>query len=135
MRGNEYFLTSNGSFIDSNELYHWGIQKGQERPNHKYIEREWKNGRWVYTYSQPVALSGASAKSTSEKTVGQNYSVSNKSTDKSASKPKNLKQYVNKLLNEIDMSSASEKLYYFLHPKEKKEYEERNKRERFPVSN
>lgn len=24
--------------------------KGSERKNHKYTKREWKNGRWVYTY-------------------------------------------------------------------------------------
>lgn len=134
MRENEYFLTSNGSFINSNELYHWGIQKGQERPNHKYIKRDWKNGRWVYTYSQPNLSSNMSIKNTSGKPIGQNYSVNKQSTDRSTSKRKNVKDYVDGLLNKIDMSNASEKLYYILHPKEKKQYEERKKNEHFRVS-
>lgn len=134
MRENEYFLTSNGSFINSDELYHWGIQKGQERPNHKYIKRDWKNGHWVYTYSQPNSSDNTSAKNTSEKPIGQNYSVSKKSTNKSASKHKNVKEYVDGLLNKIDMSNASEKLYYILHPKEKKKYEEQKKHEHFRAS-
>lgn len=24
--------------------------KGSERPGHKYLTREWKNGKWVYYY-------------------------------------------------------------------------------------
>lgn len=42
----EYILTSSG------ELYHYAA-KGEARENHKYISREWKNGRWQYTYAQP----------------------------------------------------------------------------------
>ena len=34
-------------------LYH-GAKKGSERPNHKYIRREWKNGRWYYYYEDSV---------------------------------------------------------------------------------
>ena len=31
-----------------NSLSH--AKKGEERPNHKYMSREWKNGRWEYVY-------------------------------------------------------------------------------------
>ena len=55
-----YILTSDG------ELYHASTKNGEERANHKYISREWKNGRWVYTYSYD---------SGSERPKGQNYSV------------------------------------------------------------
>lgn len=27
-----------------------GIPKGGARPDHKYIKREWRNGRWYYYY-------------------------------------------------------------------------------------
>ncbi len=36
--------------IPEYELTHWGIKKGETREDHKYIKREWKNGRWQYTY-------------------------------------------------------------------------------------
>lgn len=35
---------------NSEYLQHWGSLKGRQRKNHKYIKREWKNGRWVYYY-------------------------------------------------------------------------------------
>lgn len=38
-----------------NELYHWGIKKGEAAEKHKYIKREWKNNRWVYYYDTPGA--------------------------------------------------------------------------------
>lgn len=31
-------------------LYHW-LKKGEQKEDHKYIRREWKNGRWVYYYA------------------------------------------------------------------------------------
>lgn len=34
----------------SNELYHAWLKKGETSDDHKYIRREWKNGRWVYYY-------------------------------------------------------------------------------------
>jgi hypothetical protein len=33
--------------VPSDELYHWGWKKKDA----KYIKREWKNGRWQYTYA------------------------------------------------------------------------------------
>jgi hypothetical protein len=38
-----------------NELYHWGIKKGEAAEKHKYVKREWKNNRWVYYYDTPGA--------------------------------------------------------------------------------
>lgn len=35
--------------VYSDELCH-GI-KGWTKPGHKYLKREWKNGRWRYYYS------------------------------------------------------------------------------------
>lgn len=47
-----YILTSDGGFVSEDELYHWGTKKGEQKKDHKYISREWKNGRWVYTYEE-----------------------------------------------------------------------------------
>lgn len=33
------------------ELYHW-LKKGESKEDHKYVRREWKNGRWVYYYNE-----------------------------------------------------------------------------------
>lgn len=35
--------------VYSDELCHWA--KGSVGKNHKYLKREWKNGRWHYYYS------------------------------------------------------------------------------------
>ena len=44
---NDYILSTDG------KLYHaWGVSKGWKKPDAKYIKREWKNGRWVYTYPE-----------------------------------------------------------------------------------
>ena len=40
----KYIITSDG------QLYHAWLKKGEEAEDHKYIRREWKNGRWVYYY-------------------------------------------------------------------------------------
>lgn len=58
----DYILTSNG------ELYHAARKSGWEKEDHKYIKREWKKGKWVYTYpsdakkSQPLKKNVAEAK-------------------------------------------------------------------------
>ena len=36
--------------IRDDELMHIAVAKGEPRKDHKYISREWKNNRWVYTY-------------------------------------------------------------------------------------
>lgn len=69
MSETKYFLTSNGSFTSTDELRH--AMRAKERPNHKYISREWKNGRWVYEYNQNSKTTSASGKSGYP--IGQNY--------------------------------------------------------------
>lgn len=32
------------------ELYHYAAKRKAANKNHKYVSREWKNGRWNYTY-------------------------------------------------------------------------------------
>lgn len=32
------------------ELYHGLFKKREPKEDHKYIKREWKNGKWIYTY-------------------------------------------------------------------------------------
>lgn len=46
-----------------NELYHAWLRKGEAAPDHKYLYREWKNGRWVYYYDTGKKL----------EPIGQNY--------------------------------------------------------------
>ena len=57
----DYVITSNG------ELYHWSLGKAKPRDDHKYIKREQKNGKWVYTYPKdtkaPAKLSPPSSSS------------------------------------------------------------------------
>ena len=50
--GSKYIITSDGSFISDDQLIHALVRgnKGWVKPNHKYIDRKWKNGRYVYTY-------------------------------------------------------------------------------------
>lgn len=45
-----YILGPNGDFVSADELYHAWFKKGEESDDHKYIKREWKHGKWVYTY-------------------------------------------------------------------------------------
>jgi hypothetical protein len=35
--------------------------KGRERANHKYLAREWKNGKWRYTYNKTSTSKGSGA--------------------------------------------------------------------------
>lgn len=133
-----YIITSDGSFVSEDEyLQHWGIKKGDERPDHKYSRREWKNGRWVYYYDLPTAATLLDAEDASEKPIGQNYTVRSHTaaSDNSNRKPTNMKEYVEKLITDIEFSSAGEKLYYIFHPREKKEYEKRKKNEKYPTYN
>lgn len=69
MSENKYFITSNGGFVSTDELYH--AMRAKERPNHKYISREWKNGRWAYEYAQESKK--VSSSNRSEYPIGQNY--------------------------------------------------------------
>jgi hypothetical protein len=40
----DYYITRDG------ELRHAAPNRGWEKDDHKYVKREWKNNRWVYTY-------------------------------------------------------------------------------------
>lgn len=51
------------------KLQHSAMQKGQQKDNHKYIYREWKNGRWVYYYEDDVR--------TDKTAIGSNYKTPN----------------------------------------------------------
>ena len=44
----DYYIGPNG------ELYHGLFGKGKPRDDHKYLKREWKKGKWVYTYPAEV---------------------------------------------------------------------------------
>ena len=47
----------------NNEFYHAGPSSGSSRKDHKYLSREWKNGRWNYQYDQPKSkVSGGKSK-------------------------------------------------------------------------
>lgn len=41
------------------ELWH-AVKKGYAKPNHKYVSRTYKNGRWVYQYSKSGKSTGKS---------------------------------------------------------------------------
>lgn len=57
----KYILTSDG------ELYHGWLKKGEQSEDHKYIRREWKNGRWVYYYEDdPKNQLGSNFRTTAE---------------------------------------------------------------------
>lgn len=47
----DYYIY-NGQFYSDDELEHAAVRgnKGWVKPDHKYLDRKWKNGRWVYTY-------------------------------------------------------------------------------------
>lgn len=76
----DYILTSNGVFVSEDELYHTWFKKGEAAKDHKYIRREWRNGRWRYWYDDGTFTDG--------RPKGQNYTVKNSSTNSSASSQK-----------------------------------------------
>lgn len=55
----DYYIGPNG------ELYHGLFDKGKPRDDHKYIKREWKNGRWQYTYKTDTKSKSSSSSSSS----------------------------------------------------------------------
>ena len=50
-----------------NELYHAWFKKGEQKENHKYIRREWKNGRWYYYYDSDTSAKPKNTKVTFSK--------------------------------------------------------------------
>lgn len=84
-----------------NELYHWGIKKGEAAEKHKYVKREWKNNRWVYYYDTPGAKN---------KPAAQLPKTERKPTVNPVSKPMTKpRQMVNAGLNKVNsiLSSTS----------------------------
>lgn len=59
-----YYASSDGTVRGSDgELYHWGWKKKDA----KYIKREWKNGKWVYTYPSDTKSDTTSKKNEPKK--------------------------------------------------------------------
>ena len=71
--GSEYIITSDGSFVSDDQLIHALARgnKGWVKPNHKYINRKWKNGRYVYTYETDTGTR-AVARTASQQAVKEN---------------------------------------------------------------
>lgn len=71
--GSEYIITSDGSFVSDDQLMHTLARgnKGWVKPNHKYIDRKWRNGRYVYTYETDTGTR-AVARTASQQAVKEN---------------------------------------------------------------
>ena len=61
-------------------------KKGGARKDHKYIKREWKNGRWVYYYADDLKKQSES----NDKTIHYSNKIQVKPTLK---KPRSFKDY------------------------------------------
>ena len=96
--GSEYIITSDGSFISDDQLIHALARgnKGWVKPNHKYINRKWKNGRYVYTYETDTGTR-AVARTASQQVVKENAEqdkfVERLNSDKSALYPSSYDKY------------------------------------------
>ena len=96
--GSEYIITSDGSFISDDQLIHALARgnKGWVKPNHKYINRKWKNGRYVYTYETDTGTR-AVARTASQQAVKENAEqdkfVERLNSDKSALYPSSYDKY------------------------------------------
>lgn len=73
------------------ELYHAWLKKGEESDDHKYIKREWKNGKWAYTYpsdkKKPLQARQTSVSSTSSSSSKGSQSKTTSSSDETARLP------------------------------------------------
>ena len=96
--GSEYIITSDGSFISDDQLIHALARgnKGWVKPNHKYINRKWQNGRYVYTYETDTGTR-AVARTASQQVVKENAEqdkfVERLNSDKSALYPSSYDKY------------------------------------------
>lgn len=69
----DYYITSNG------ELRHAAPNRGWEKDDHKYVKREWKNGRWQYTYpnnakqNNTAKKTGKTANTSAKSKVSKEY--------------------------------------------------------------
>ena len=93
-----YFISSDGSFISDDQLIHALARgnKGWVKPNHKYINRKWQNGRYVYTYETDTGTR-AVARTASQQVVKENAEqdkfVERLNSDKSALYPSSYDKY------------------------------------------
>ena len=71
--GSNYIITSDGSFVSDDQLMHTLARgnTGWVKPNHKYIDRKWRNGRYVYTYVTDTGTR-AVARTASQQAVKEN---------------------------------------------------------------
>lgn len=96
--GSKYIITSDGSFVSDDQLMHTLARgnKGWVKPNHKYINRKWKNGRYVYTYETDTGTR-AVARTASQQAVKENAEqdkyVERLNSDKSAIYPSSYDKY------------------------------------------
>ncbi len=96
--GSNYIITSDGSFVSDDQLIHTLARgnKGWVKPNHKYIDRKWKNGRYVYTYETDTGTR-AVARTASQQAVKENAEqdkfVERLNSDKSALYPSSYDKY------------------------------------------
>ena len=68
--------------MSEQELYHAWVKKGQAKDDHKYIKREWKNGRWQYTYPSASAAKTKTTNVAKPKTIRENTNKSLSTADK-----------------------------------------------------
>lgn len=96
--GSEYIITSYGNFVSDDQLIHALARgnKGWVKPNHKYIDRKWRNGRYVYTYVTDTGTR-AVARTASQQVVKENAEqdkfVERLNSDKSAIYPNSYAKY------------------------------------------
>lgn len=70
--------------FETGYLMHWGIAKGGQRKNHKYLERIIQNGRYIYFYTQAQLdaflrrRNGGSPKTNTSKKIETNLEKKNK---------------------------------------------------------
>ena len=94
----KYFISSDGSFVSDDQLIHALARgnKGWVKPNHKYIDRKWRNGRYVYTYVTDTGTR-AVARTASQQAVKENAEqdkfVERLNSDKSAIYPSSYDKY------------------------------------------
>lgn len=96
--GSEYIITSDGSFVSDDQLMHTLARgnKGWVKPNHKYIDRKWKNGRYVYTYVTDTgtrAVERTASPQAIKENAEQDKFVERLNSDKSALYPSSYDKY------------------------------------------
>lgn len=101
------YYTSNGQVYSSDgELYHWGWKKKDA----KYISRERKNGKWVYTYpNENVGGSTGSGKSEPDPVKKTDTKSSKSSAIRIGSKTIPISKKTEKIIDKINDFAADRK--------------------------